>query len=97
MNQMFTNQRLTEGEIAYWKEKEAGIQIPFTYEYTWGYLQFIDLIYNLNIFMVVMLGISLSGVFADEHLRKTDQLILGSSYGIAPWYVFCYFFFDFYY
>ncbi len=81
IEQMFIDQRLTEGEIAYWREKESDIKIPFTYEYTRGYLQFIDLIYNLNIFMVVMLGISLSGVFADEHFRKTDQLILGSRYG----------------
>lgn len=66
IEQMFIDQRLTEGEIAYWREKESDIKIPFTYEYTRGYLQFIDLIYNLNIFMVVMLGISLSGVFADE-------------------------------
>lgn len=81
IEKMFIEQRLTEGEITWWREKEADIKIPFTYEYTRGYLQFIDLIYNLNIFMVVMLGISLSGVFADEHFRKTDQLILGSRYG----------------
>lgn len=78
---LFADQELTEGEISYWKEKEAGIAVPFVYEYTGGYAHCIDLFYNLHVFMVMMIAISLAGVFAEEHLRKTDQLILGSRYG----------------
>ena len=78
---VFHDQKLTQGEIAYWQEKEAGIKKPFTYEYTGGYTHYIDLLYNMHIFMVMMIAVSLAGVFADEHLRKTDQLVLGSRNG----------------
>lgn len=81
ISSFFYDQKLTEGEIAYWQEKEAGIKKPFTYEYTGGYAHCIDLLYNMHVFMVMMIAVSLAGVFADEHLRKTDQLVLGSRYG----------------
>ncbi len=75
------NQKLTEGEIAYWQEKEENLKIPFTYEYAGGFGNFLDLLYNMNFFLLMLIVICLSGVFADEHLRKTDQVILGSRFG----------------
>lgn len=81
ISSLFHDQKLTEGEIAYWEKKGAGVKVPFTYEYTRGYVHYIDLLYNMHVFMVMMIAISLAGVFADEHLRKTDQLVLGSRHG----------------
>lgn len=78
---LFYSQKLTEGETAYWQEKEAALGLPFTYEYADGYRYFIDFLYNIQFFMVMFIGVSLSGVFAEEHLLRTDQIVLGSRYG----------------
>ncbi len=72
---------LTETEKTFWEEKEAGIQTPFTYFYHEGYSMLTKSFNTLNILMPLFIMISLSGVFAIEHTRRTDQLVLTSSNG----------------
>lgn len=78
---LWNDQKLTKEEIAYWKEKEAKLEIPFTYEYAVGCAYCLDFLYNMNFWLLMLSAVCLSGVFADEHFRKTDQVILGSRYG----------------
>lgn len=77
----WTEQKLTEGEKEYWREKEHTNQIPFTYGYTSGWESILTSFLTLSFAIVLAITISLSGIFSDEHVKKTDQLILCSKYG----------------
>ncbi len=74
---------LSDKERAYWQEKDAEVEIPFTYEYAQAYDSLIGMqgMYMTCMLMTFFIGISMVTVFADEHTRKTDQLILCARYG----------------
>ncbi len=74
---------LSDREKAYWQEKEAEVEIPLSYEYALSYdsLTGMQGMYMTCMFMTFFTGISMVTVFADEHTRKTDQLILSARYG----------------
>ena len=74
-------QKLTPEEEAYWQEKEKNIKKPFVYGYADGWDNFFDELYTMNVLLVLATAVCLSGVFSDEHVRKTDQLILCSRLG----------------
>ncbi|WP_418417399.1 hypothetical protein [Blautia sp.] len=73
--------RLTKGEKAYWKQKEAGIEKPFTYGYTAGERKLTAVFYTLAMMQVIFIAVTVPSIFADEHFRKMDQLNLCSKYG----------------
>ncbi|MGN1148001.1 MAG: ABC transporter permease subunit [Lachnospiraceae bacterium] len=75
--------KLTSSEIQYWEEKEAQIEKPFIYQYadSYQYLVNCDEIYMTCMLLTFLLAISMSGVFFEEHSRRTDQLILCSRFG----------------
>ncbi|MCM1263197.1 MAG: ABC transporter permease subunit [Butyrivibrio sp.] len=80
--------RLSEGEKEFWQKREAQIKTPYIFqEYEGsniimgnGYFQ------TVSMFELLLITICLSGIFADEHTRKTDQLILSSPLGKAKLY-----------
>ncbi len=74
---------LSEREKAYWQEKDAEVEIPFIYEYALSYdsLTSMQGMYMTCMLMTFFTGISMVTVFADEHTRRTDQLILSARYG----------------
>ena len=74
-------QKLTEEEKSYWTEKENTIDKPFVYGYAEGWKRILEEFLSLNIMLFLAIAICLSNIFSDEHLRKTDQLILCSRYG----------------
>lgn len=74
-------QKLTADEMAYWQEKEQNIQKPFVYGYADAWDDFIAELYTMNILLLLAISVCLSGVFSEEHVRKTDQLILCSRLG----------------
>ena len=76
-----TAQELTEGERAYWQEREEAITKPFTYGYAAGWELVLGELYSLNSMQLLVIAICLSTLFSEEHVRKTDQLILCSRYG----------------
>lgn len=80
---MWEAYELSDKEKAYWQEKDAQVEIPFTYEYALGYdsLTGMQGMYMTCMLMTFFIGISMVTVFADEHTRKTDQLILCARYG----------------
>ncbi len=79
---------LTKEEKAYWQEKEDCLQKPFTYEYFAAYDRLISMsgVYRVYLFLTFLIAICISGVFTEEHERRTDQLILCSKLGRKQMY-----------
>ncbi len=80
---MWESYELSDREKAYWREKDAEVEIPFTYEYALGYDSLMGMqgMYMTCMLVTFFIGISMVTVFADEHTRRTDQLILSARYG----------------
>lgn len=72
---------LTDGEKVYWKEQEARIENPVVFRYAEGYSALLSAAYTVGIVGVFMVAVCLAGVFPEEHVRKTDQLLLSSKLG----------------
>lgn len=75
------NAFLSEGEIRYWEQKEAQIRLPFTFSYQEGYWSLYRATTTIGLLVLFAIAICLPNVFMEEHARRTDQLILCSSYG----------------
>ena len=73
--------KLTEKEMEFWSEQEAKIENPVTYHYAEGYSVLFDTCYTFGIVGLFVIAACMSGVFPQEHIRKTDQLILSSRHG----------------
>lgn len=72
---------LTEAEKTFWREKEKTLQTPFVFAYKDGWTRLIQCVYTVGILLLLLIGICLAGVFTDEHVRRTDQLILAGRLG----------------
>ncbi|MBQ7777215.1 MAG: ABC transporter permease [Lachnospiraceae bacterium] len=74
---------LSDKEKTYWLEKDAEVGVPFTYKYAQAYDSLISMqgMYMTCMLMTFFIAISMVTVFAEEHTRKTDQLILCARYG----------------
>lgn len=72
---------LTNQEKAFWAEKEAQIEKPVTYVYHEGYADLMRKIKVAGMLMLLLTAICLAGVFPEEHMRRTDQLMLSSILG----------------
>lgn len=73
--------RLTKGEIEYLREQEEKVEIPFSYQYAGGYRNMKTTLYTIVILQILLCAICIPGIFSEEHVRKTDQLILSSPFG----------------
>lgn len=80
---MWSSYELSEAEKAYWTAKETEVEKPFVYEYALGYEMITDMqgIYMTCMLITFFIAISMVTVFAEEHTRKTDQLILCTRMG----------------
>jgi len=73
----FENQYLTEGEKEYWRgvlAKEDSV--PWEYDYYQGVHFIWVAAYTAIVLIALMLAVSLANLFAEEHQKKTDQLVL---------------------
>lgn len=88
MDELWGNYELTDNERTYWQEKEAELKMPLTYEYASAYEYLLSMHggYMCCMLLTFYIGISMVNVFAEEHTRKTDQLILCSRYGRTKLY-----------
>ena len=73
--------RLSKGEIDFWQEREAQIKTPYIYQAHEGYSTMLSDYQTVGILALMLVAICLSGIFSDEHTRKTDQIILCSPLG----------------
>ncbi|MBR1797609.1 MAG: hypothetical protein IJ757_06340 [Clostridiales bacterium] len=71
----------TAEEVKYWQELDKSNVVPFTYTYDGFYEAFFDAVYFMNFMVLILCGIGLSGLFADEKGRGTDQIIFGTRNG----------------
>lgn len=76
---------LTEEEKEYWREHEA--QTPYAYYWDQGPCMMLASIETILALTALMIGMVFSGVFADERMRKTDQLVLCSRHGRGTLYL----------
>ena len=72
---------LSEVEKEYWRAAEEKIENPVVFRYAEGYSVLLSMAYTVGILSVFMIAICMSGIFPEEHIRKTDQQILSSRYG----------------
>ncbi len=72
---------LSKGEIDFWQERELQIKIPFVYEHHEAYNTLLSCYQTVGLFVLLLIAICLSGIFSEEHTRKTDQIILCSPLG----------------
>jgi len=75
-------QYLTEEEKDYWREvlKEED-SVPWNYDYYVGPYSAWMMAYTSIILIAIMLAVCLANLYADEHQKKTDQLVLCSRNG----------------
>lgn len=76
---------LTEGEKQYWRENE--VRTPYAYYWDMGPQMMLACFKTLLALTALMIGMVFSGVFADEHMRRTDQLVLCSRHGRRTLYL----------
>lgn len=72
---------LTDAEISWWAEKEKEIEKPFTYVSSYNARSLVDYMYNILLLSLLLAAVCLSTVFAGEHRRGMDQIILSTKYG----------------
>lgn len=81
MERKWDSYLLSQREKDFWKEQEMKIEWPLKFGYKEGYWQLFDCLNTIGLMSLFAITISLSGVFPEEHIRKTDQLILSSRFG----------------
>lgn len=81
--QVYNSYELSEQEIAFWEKRDGEIESPLTYEYAAFYESLLggQGIYMICMLLTFFIAISMVSVFAEEHSRKTDQLILCARFG----------------
>lgn len=82
IEESFANQYLTEGEKEYWCDVlETEESVPWEYDYFQGVHFVWVAAYTAIVLIALMLAVCLANLFADEHQKKTDQLVLCSRNG----------------
>lgn len=77
---------LSKGEMDFWQKRESQINKPYIYQAHAGYSSLISSYQTVGLFVLMFLAICLSGIFSNEHTRKTDQIILSSPLGKTKLY-----------
>ena len=81
--QMYKDFFLSEQEMAYWEEKDEAVETPFVYQYAAGYESLMNMqgIYMICMLVSFFIAVTMVSVFAEEHVKKTDQLVLCTRFG----------------
>lgn len=72
---------LTSEEKEYWRMQEEKLENPVVFQYAEVYSILLSFAYSVGLSVLVVIAVCLSGIFPEEHVRKTDQQILSSKYG----------------
>lgn len=81
LDQFYKEDYLSEKEIKYWNEKENKLIKPFTYKAADAYTEVYNSVYVLNFVSLILVAISITGIFADEKSSGADQIIYSSKNG----------------
>lgn len=80
------DQSLNSKENAYWEKRVDKVETPFTYKYSFLWQDVLNIGMTIGTIVMMLIASCLSGVFADESKRGTDQLVLCTKNGKAPIY-----------
>ncbi|MCI8357150.1 MAG: hypothetical protein HFI51_03230 [Lachnospiraceae bacterium] len=72
---------LTDREKSFWEKKSGRTEEPLTWLYHEGYAVLMRKLEMLGLLMLLLTTVCLSGIFPEEHMRRTDQMILCSLRG----------------
>lgn len=81
INERYRELKLTDREIAYWNAKREQVQAPLVYQPKGAYQDALTIMYATNMLILLAVATTLSGVFADETILKTDALLFASAIG----------------
>ena len=68
-------------ELNIWLEEYDSIEQPITYAYVLGYYNIMNVLFVIGWALFIVIAISMSGVFADEKVNRTDSIILSTRKG----------------
>lgn len=86
LEELYYSYQLSAQEKEFWREKESHFQWPVRFEITESYHGLFYTLSTLCFIVPICLSICLSNVFAEEHLRRVDQLILCGRRGLSTVY-----------
>ena len=75
---------LTAAERKYWQVQDAKVEKPLTYTYAKSWELILTYVQDINLWLVLLCAVCLSGMFAEERRKKTDTLILSTRNGKNP-------------
>lgn len=78
---MMRSNGISDKSIEVWKEWDSRNEEPFTYFYSGSYTAFFEMAGFLNFMILIVTGIGLSGIYADEKSTNMDQLIFCAKHG----------------
>lgn len=83
LHKLYEAYELSEREVLFWEEKDVKIDKPFVYQYARGleYLVSRDGAYFPCLLVTFFIAVCIGIVFSEEHVRRTDQLVLCSRFG----------------
>lgn len=86
---LWDSSKLSDSEKEYWQKKEEKLPDVFTYKYGGTFENIVDMsgCYYICMFVIFFIAICITGIFTDEHIRRTDQLILCTKYGRIHSYI----------
>ena len=80
----FSNQLLSQDEIAYWEREGTRLTTPFVMEYTGGWRGILEKANWLNLMALVFALISLCSSFSDDDAYKTRPLLASAAHSRMP-------------
>lgn len=72
---------LSKGEIDFWRGQEEQIRTPYVFQEHNGCSIMMSRFQTVGFLVLMLIAICLSGIFSDEHTKKTDQIVLGCPLG----------------
>ncbi len=78
---MWEKSGLSKGEQAYWLRRESEIETPYVFRYGDSYYILFRSIALVGLVMLFFAAVCLSTIFTEEHVKRTDEIILCSRYG----------------
>ena len=78
---LMTDSKVSDEERAFWKSLDESNERPFVYQYDGAYEAFFSVVYFLSFMELILCAIGLSGLYADEKLKGTDQIIFSTRLG----------------
>lgn len=81
LEEVWKNYGLTQEEKAFWRTQEEALEKPIIFRYKEAYQELFNSMDMIGLMTLIVIAVCLSGIFPEEHVRKTDQMILSCKLG----------------